>query len=158
MDNQSSPAQLLFPIIPSTFCPEGTWADVLNSFTTLYLNNGTVNIPYLNEVSPQQIQAINQNILTIQNQLNAVNPQTGSITSITSGFGTYTVTFPTPMLTPNYTIDIHFVATGTPTTTTANWSLSSGTQTTTGFTFFASTTSTDNISSIVWTVTNISAL
>ena len=97
MDNQSSPAQLLFPTIPSTYCPEGTWADVLNSFITLYLNNGTVNIPYLNEVTPQQITALQTSVLTLQNQLNAVSLQSGTISSITTGFGTYVVTFPTAM-------------------------------------------------------------
>ena len=157
MNNQSSPAQLLFPTIPSNYCPEGTWSDVLNSFTTLYLNNGTVNIPFLNEVTPQQITTLQQNVLSIQNQLNAVSYQTGSISSITTGIGTYVVTFPTAMPTSAYQIDIYFNATGTPTALPA-WSLSSGTSTTTGFTFFANCPSGSNISSIVWSVYDLSVL
>jgi hypothetical protein len=78
MNNQSSPAQLLFPTVPSNYCPEGRWSDILNSFIQLYLNNGTVNIPFLNEVTPQQITELQQNILTIQNQLDAVNYQSGT--------------------------------------------------------------------------------
>jgi hypothetical protein len=157
MDNQSSPAQLLFPTVPSTFCPEGTWSDVLNSFTTLYLNNGTVNIPGLNQVTPQQIQTLQQNVLTIQNQLDAVSYQTGSITSITTGIGTYAVSFPKAMASAAYQIDIYFVATGTPTAFPA-WSISSGTIATTGFQFFANCPSGSNISSIVWSVYNLSVL
>jgi len=158
MQNQSSPAQLLFPTIPANYCPEGTWSDVLNSFITLYLNNGTVNIPFLNEVTPQQITIINQNILTIQNTLNAVTPQTGTISSITNGLGTYVVTFPTAMPSANYQINITFVATGTPTTTSAGWTLATGTQSTTGFTFYSNiNTSTDTISQIIWSVANIAA-
>jgi len=157
MDNQSSPAQLLFPMVPSTYCPEGTWSDVLNSFTTLYLNNGTVNIPGLNQITPQQIQTIQQNVLTIQNQLDAVSYKTGSITSITTGIGSYAVTFPSAMPSSAYQISVYFVATGTP-TAIPTWSVSSGTITTNGFTFFANCASGSNVSSIVWSVYNLSVL
>jgi len=158
MQNQSSPAQLLFPTVPASYCPEGKWSDILNSFITLYLNNGTVNIPFLNQVTPEQITSLQQSILTIQNNLDAVTPQTGTITSITNGLGTYVVAFPTAMPNANYTINISFVATGTPTTTTMNWSLATGTQTTTGFTFYSNiNTTTDKISQIIWSVANIAA-
>jgi len=158
MQNQSSPAQLLFPTVPANYCPEGKWSDILNSFITLYLNNGTVNIPFLNEVTPEQITQLQQSILTIQNTLNAVTPQTGTISSITNGLGTYVVTFPSAMPSANYTINITFVATGTPTTTTMDWSLANGTQTTTGFTFYSNiNTTTDKITQIIWSVANIAA-
>jgi hypothetical protein len=158
MQNQSSPAQLLFPTVPASYCPEGKWSDILNSFITLYLNNGTVNIPFLNEVTPEQITSIQQSILTIQNTLDAVTPQTGTITTITNGLGTYVVTFPTAMPNANYTINITFVASGVPTTTTMDWSLLTGSQTTTGFTFYSNiNTTTDKISQIIWSVANIAA-
>jgi len=159
MQNQSSPAQLLFPTVPANYCPEGKWSDIFNSFIQLYLNNGTVNIPFLNEVTPQQITIINQNILTIQNTLNAVTPQSGTISSITNGLGTYVVTFPTAMPNANYQINITFVATGVPTTTSQAWILATGTQSTTGFTFYSNiNTSTDKITQIIWSVANIAAL
>jgi hypothetical protein len=159
MNNQSSPAQLLFPTVPANYCPEGKWSDILNSFITLYLNNGTVNIPFLNEVTPEQITSLQQSILTIQNTLNAVTPQTGTISSITNGLGTYVVTFPKAMPNANYTINITFVATGTPTTADMNWTLATGTQTTTGFTFYSNiNTTTDKITQIIWSVANIAAL
>jgi hypothetical protein len=158
MNNQSSPAQLLFPTVPPNYCPEGKWSDILNSFITLYLNNGTVNIPFLNEVTPEQITSLQQSILTIQNTLDAVTPQTGTINSVTNGLGTYVVTFPTAMPNANYTINITFVASGVPTTTTMNWSILTSSQTTTGFTFYSNiNTTTDKISQIIWSVANIAA-
>ena len=158
MNNQSSPAQLLFPTVPPNYCPEGKWSDILNSFITLYLNNGTVNIPFLNEVTPEQITSLQQSILTIQNTLDAVTPQTGTINSVTNGLGTYVVTLPTAMPNANYTINITFVASGVPTTTTMDWSLLTGSQTTTGFTFYSNiNTTTDKISQIIWSVANIAA-
>jgi hypothetical protein len=157
MDNQSSPVQILSPVIPNSWCPSGDWADIFNSYNQLYLNNSTVNIPYLNEVTPQQIQTIQQNILTIQNQLDAVSYKTGSITTITTGIGTYNVTFPSAMPSSAYQISVYFVATGTP-TAIPTWSVSSGTIATTGFTFFANCPSGSNISSIVWSVYNLSVL
>ena len=159
MQNQSSPVQILSPIIPKSWCPEGTWSDVFNSYNQLFLNNSTVNIPFLNEVTPEQITSLQQSILTIQNTLDAVTPQTGTISTITNGLGTYVVTFPTAMPNANYTINITFVATGTPTTADMNWTLATGTQTTTGFTFYSNiNTTTDKITQIIWSVANIAAL
>jgi len=159
MQNQSSPVQILSPVIPKSWCPEGTWSDVFNSYNQLFLNNSTVNIPFLNEVTPQQITSLQQSILTIQNTLDAVTPQTGTISTITNGLGTYVVTFPTAMPNANYTINITFVATGTPTTADMNWTLATGTQTTTGFTFYSNiNTTTDKITQIIWSVANIAAL
>jgi len=158
MNNQSSPAQLLFPTVPATYCPEGRWSDILNSFIQLYLNNGTVNIPGLGLVTPDQIQTINQNIQNLQNQYDAiaVNVRTGTITSIVSGLGTYVVSFATAMPTTNYLINIEFVATGTPATTSPGWSLANGTKTTTGFTFYSSlTAANDKVTSINWTASSV---
>jgi hypothetical protein len=157
MNNQSSPAQLLFPTVPTNYCPEGKWSDILNSFITLYLNNGTVNIPFLNEVTPQQITTLQQNVLSIQNQLDAVSYQTGSITTITTGIGTYIVPFTTTMPTSAYQIDIYFKATATP-TALPTWSISDGTPATTGFQFFANCPSGSNVTSIVWSVYDLSVL
>lgn len=158
MNNQSSPAQLLFPTVPANYCPEGRWSDIFNSFIQLYLNNGTVNIPGLGQVTPAQIATINQNIQNLQNQYDAlaVNTRTGTITAITNGLGTYTVSFATPMPNSNYIINIEFVATGTPLTTTMAWSLATGTKSNTGFTFYSGiNTANDDITSINWTVQSI---
>jgi hypothetical protein len=158
MNNQSSPAQLLFPTGPANYCPEGRWSDILNSFIQLYLNNGTINIPGLGLVTPDQIQTINQNIQNLQNQYDAiaVNVRSGSITAITVGsLGTYAVSFATAMPNSNYLINIEFVATGTPTTTSMNYSVATGTKTNTGFTFYSKILTTDSILSINWTASSV---
>jgi hypothetical protein len=158
MNNQSSPAQLLFPTVPANYCPEGKWSDILNSFIQLYLNNGTVNIPGLGLITPEQIQTINQNIQNLQNEYDAlaVNVSTGTITSPVTGFTTQNVTFATAMPNTNYTINIVFVNDGTATTAPANfWSLVNGSNTTTGFSFVTNIAATDKITAINWTVQSI---
>ena len=97
-------------------------------------------------------------MLTIQNQLDAVSYQTGSISSITTGIGTYVVSFPKAMASSAYQINVYFVATGSTPTAFPAYSISSGTIATTGFSFFANCPSGSNISSIVWSVYNLSVL
>ena len=160
MNNQSSPAQLLFPTVPANYCPEGKWSDVLNSFIQLYLNNGTVNIPGLGLVTPEQIQTINQNIQNLQNQYDAlaVNTRTGSIASPAIGLQTQSVSFGTAMPNTNYTINITFVNDGTATTAPANfWSLVTGSNTVNGFSFVTNLLTTDKISAINWTIQSITS-
>jgi len=156
VQNQASPVEILSPTIPANWCPTGSWADVFNNYQTLFLNNSTVNIPGLGQVTAAQIATIQQNIQSIQNQIAAFAGQTGVISSITNGLGTYAVSFPTAMPTANYQILMNFIAGSTPTTTTFNWSLATGTQTTTGFTFYSNiATATDKITSIQWSVFSI---
>lgn len=156
MNNQSSPAQLLFPNVPSNYCPEGSWSDVLNSFIQLYLNNGTINIPGLGQVTPQQIQTINQNILNLQNQYNALAGQyvikTGSINSVAIGWQTFTITFATPFSASNYSIIINTICSAVPSTAVGSnsitWSFNN--ITTTEFTLYFYCATTDNVTSINW--------
>jgi len=165
MQNQSSPAQLLFPIVPANYCPEGKWSDILNSFIQLYLNNGTVNIPFLNEVTPQQITTIQQNILTITNKLDAVNWQSGNITvtaATTSGTPVTTtveVTLPTAINSANYNISGYFNVPSTSFTDTgaATWGVVTGTQTTTKFSIWVSNAN-KQITSFTWQVSNLGVL
>jgi hypothetical protein len=136
MQNQSSPVQILSPVIPSNWCPEGSWSDVFNSYNQLFLNNSTVNIPGLGLVTPQQIATINQNIQNLQNEYDAlaVNVRTGtqSVGSGPNSF-TYTISFSSPM--PNNTYSIIIEPQTSSTSAGANWSwaIIAGTKTTTGF-------------------------
>jgi len=158
MNNQSSPAQLLFPTVPANYCPEGKWSDIFNSFIQLYLNNGTVNIPGLGQVTPAQIATINQNIQNLQNLYDAlaVNTRTGTINSPAVGPRTQTVSFTTPMPNTNYTINITYVNDGTGTAAPAAfWSLVTGSNTTTGFSFNTNISAGEKISAIYWTVQSI---
>jgi hypothetical protein len=157
MDNQSSPAQLLFPTVPSSYCPEGNWSDIFNSFIQLYLNNGTINVPGLGLVTPQEIQTINQNIQNLQNSINAltIQSQTGSVNISTSNSAqTFTITFPTAMPNANYQLNVYFAATNGTGTSPCSWGIIQGTNTTTGFRVWIFSNNSD-ISSFIWTVTNI---
>jgi hypothetical protein len=163
MQNQSSPAQLLFPIVPPNYCPEGKWSDILNSFIQLYLNNGTVNIPFLNEVTPQQIASIQQSILTITNKLDAVNWQSNIVAvtpasvSGTALITNATVTLPTPVNSANYNISGYFNMTSAPTDKgMATWGIV-GTPTTSSFTLWFSNANTA-ISSFTWQISDLGAL
>jgi hypothetical protein len=160
MNNQSSPAQLLFPTVPANYCPEGKWSDILNSFITLYLNNGTVNIPFLNEVTPQQITELQQNILTIQNQLNAVNYQSGTQTIAASASAqTFAITIPTTMADANYQVTGYFTPSAGTATATSAWGVVNGTKTTTGFTIWVFNPAANTmITTFTWQVANLGSL
>jgi hypothetical protein len=159
MQNQSSPAQLLFPTVPNNYCPEGKWSDIFNSFIQLYLNNGTVNIPGLGQVTPAQIATINQNIQNLQNEYNAlaVNVQTGTQTVTASSSTYYTITFGSPMPNANYAIIIE-PQTSTTSGIANNWSwaIIASSKTTTQFQiyFYNPTTS---ITGFNWTVQSIAS-
>jgi hypothetical protein len=160
MNNQSSPAQLLFPTVPSNYCPEGRWSDILNSFIQLYLNNGTVNIPFLNDVTPQQITELQQNILTIQNQLDAVNYQSGTqIIAASASAQTFAITIPTAMANANYQVTGYFTPTAGTATATCAWGVVNGTKTTTGFTIWVFNPAANTmITTFTWQVANLGAL
>jgi hypothetical protein len=156
MNNQSSPAQLLFPTVPANYCPEGRWSDIFNSFIQLYLNNGTVNIPGLGEVTPFEIATINQELLDLQNQYDALtsNVRSGTIVSPATGPRVVPITFSTPMPTANYQIYIEFVSTQTANTGTTpqTWAIVTGTKLTTGFSLRYQIAGSDDISDINWQV------
>ena len=156
MQNQSSPAQLLFPTVPNNYCPEGKWSDIFNSFIQLYLNNGTVNIPGLGQVTPAQIATINQNIQNLQNEYNAlaVNVKSGTISSPTSGLNL--VTFSSAMPNTSYIITAYFVsASGTTATPTSSWSIVDGSQATTGFSILLPAVT--NYTKVNWSVQSITS-
>jgi hypothetical protein len=136
MDNQSSSPQIIFPNVPDDFCPAGNWTEVLQTFIDEVLSNGTINVPGLGDVTPQEIQDINGKLVSLQNQINALqlNPvvtiRTGTIT-VAAGNGTLNVTF-AALPTTNYGISIVPVGTSTSRATMGSYVLQAG-QTTTGF-------------------------
>lgn len=163
MQNQSSPVQILSPVIPNSWCPSGSFADIFNSYNQLYLNNSTINIPFLNEVTPQQITAIQQSILTIQNQFGAVDWQsnivsvTPATTSGTAIITNATITLTTPVNSANYNISGYFNMSSAPTDKgMATWGIV-GTPTTSSFTLWFSNANTA-ISSFTWQISNLGAL
>lgn len=164
MDNQTSSPQLVFPSVPDDFCPAGNWTDVLQQFIDEVLSNGTINIPGLGDVTPAQIQTINSELDSLQNQTNALdirvdaleaNPKitvrTGII-AVAAGNSTLNITF-TALPDAGYGVSIQPIGTAT-TVAAGKYILQTG-QTTTGFTILVN----DNpatVTSLRWTAIHTS--
>jgi hypothetical protein len=157
MDNQSTSPQIIFPNVPQDFCPTGDWSEVLQQFIDIVLANGTINVPGLGDVNPQQISEINNQLSSQQLQISAIdtrvdtlesNPKitvrTGVI-SVGVGNSSLNVTF-SSLPSTSYGISIVPIGTSTSRATMGSYVLQAG-QTTTGFTILVA----DNPS----TVTNL---
>jgi len=159
MQNQSSPAQLLFPTVPNNYCPEGKWSDIFNSFIQIYLNNGTINIPGLGLVTPQQITTINENIQTLQNQFNALalNTYSGSINVSAGSNQIFTISIGAVMPNTDYNIIINPISTDTSTARTNQflWSLIPATITTSSFQLWVYNPAGAYVSGFNWTAQSI---
>ena len=147
MDNQDSSPALTFPNVPDDFCPVGNWQNVFQQFIDEVLTNGTINVPGLGDVTPQQVAQINQTLADQQTQITALdtrvdalelnptirvryNTVTGIITGDTASIG---VTFSSPLPSAVYGISLTPIyASGTPLTTPLYTIVS---QNTAGFTF-----------------------
>jgi len=81
MDNQDSSPALTFPNVPDDFCPTGNWQSVFQQFIDEVLTNGTINVPGLGDVTPQQVAQINQTLADQQTQISA---NTTNITNLTT--------------------------------------------------------------------------
>lgn len=65
MDNQSTSPQIIFPNVPDDFCPVGNWSEVLQQFIDTVLSNGTISVPGLGDINPEEITEL-QNEVTAQ--------------------------------------------------------------------------------------------
>ena len=136
MDNQASSPQIIFPNVPDDFCPAGNWTEVLQTFIDEVLSNGTINVPGLGDVTPQEIQDINNELTSLQNQIDAletapvVTLRTGII-SVAVGNSTINIIFPSIPST-DYGVSIVPVGSATTSATMGSYVLQAG-QTTTGF-------------------------
>ena len=113
MDNQDSSPALIFPNVPIDFCPTGNWSEILQEFIDVVLVNGTINVPGLGDVTPEQIALIQEDLADQQNQIDALEAQDialdlridaleanpvvkvryGTITGVVTGDSVRTVTF-----------------------------------------------------------------
>lgn len=150
MDNQSSSPALTFPNVPDDFCPTGNWQNVFQVFIDEVLANGTINVPGLGDVTPQQIAQINEdladqqtqisanttNITNLTTQVNAipvVNARYGTVTTVVTGDSVRTVTF-TALPSATYGVSITPICNATILVQpTPLFSLVAGSKTTTGF-------------------------
>lgn len=110
MDNQTSSPQLVFPSVPDDFCPAGNWTDVLQQFIDEVLSNGTINVPGLGDVTPTEIATINAQLVSLQNQIDAIPDAIyyrGTATGFTSAAdSTVAVTFTSALPSTNYFISL----------------------------------------------------
>jgi hypothetical protein len=114
MDNESSSPQIQFPNVPDDFCPTGNWQEVLQQFIDIVLSNGTINVPGLGDVTPAQIQTINAELTSQQNQIDALDTrvdtleelkiQRGNITGVADNDSTQAVTLSTAFPSANYNV------------------------------------------------------
>ncbi len=127
MLNQDSLSSFTVPTIPSTVCFTGSTTDILNQFSQQYLNNATINIAGLGEVTPAQIALINATLILLQNEIDALPVENRSGTqAIAVGDNNYTITFGTNMPDANYDVTLAFVATAGVGTAAVSWSLVGG--------------------------------
>lgn len=107
MDNQDSSPALIFPSVPDDFCPTGNWTEVFQEFIDIVLSNGTINVPGLGDVTPAQIQSINDSLLSLQNQINILE-NTQVRQGVETGLGindtVVNVVFAQAMPSNNYTV------------------------------------------------------
>jgi len=75
MDNQDSSPALTFPNVPIDFCPTGNWSEILQEFIDVVLVNGTINVPGLGDVTPEQIALIEEDLADQQNQILALQTE-----------------------------------------------------------------------------------
>ena len=142
-DNQDSSPALTFPNVPDDFCPTGNWQNVFQAFIDEVLSNGTILVPGLGDVTPAEINQINETLADQQNQIDALEENVGPL--VTVQYGTITplaagdtasigVTFTSEMPTANYHVSLTPIySTGTPAATPL-YSVITGTKTVSGFT------------------------
>ena len=160
MDNADSAPAITFPNVPDDFCPTGNWQNVFQAFIDEVLTNGTILVPGLGDVTPQQIAQINQDLANQQNEIEAletrvtalepaVKVRRGIVTGVIPADSTPTVSF-AALPSVNYAVSITPVCTGTiGTSATPLFALNDGSKTTTGFSIRVEN-NISNITSIEW--------
>ena len=160
MDNQDSSPALTFPNVPDDFCPTGNWQNVFQVFIDEVLANGTINVPGLGDVTPQQITQINADLAKQQNEINALDTRVdalepavkvrrGIVTGVPTLDSIQTVSF-AALPDVNYAVSITPVCAGTiGTSATPLFALNDASKTTTGFSIRVEN-NISNITSIEW--------
>ena len=160
MDNADSSPALTFPNVPDDFCPAGNWQNVFQIFIDEVLSNGTINVPGLGDVTPQQIQQINEDLADQQTQITALDTRVdalepavkvrrGIVTGVPTLDSIQTVSF-TALPNVNYAVSITPVCAGTiGAAATPLFALNDASKTTTGFSIRVEN-NISNITSIEW--------
>jgi hypothetical protein len=132
MDNSDSSPAITFPNVPDDFCPTGNWQNVFQVFIDEVLSNGTILVPGLGDVTPQQIAQINEDLADQQTQITALDTRVDALElnpTIIVRYGVYSplapddttsigITFSSPLPTAAYGISLTPIyASGAPLTT-----------------------------------------
>lgn len=118
MDNLTSSPQLVFPNVPDDFCPSGNWTEVFQAFVDEVLVNGTINVPGLGDVTPEQITSINVQLQSQQNQIDTLDGRVdtlenrlddlkfrrGQVTGVADNDSTQSVTFSSALPSTSYSV------------------------------------------------------
>ena len=143
MDNLTSSPQLIFPNVPDDFCPSGNWTEVFQAFVDEVLVNGTINVPGLGDVTPAQIQSLNEQVASQQSEIDALDTRTDNLearpiitvrtgtSSVSAGTSSINVTF---TALPSNVYGVAITPVGTATTVASGKYILQAGQTTTGFT------------------------
>jgi hypothetical protein len=136
MDNQDSSPQIIFPNVPDDFCPSGNWTEVLQAFIDEVLANGTINVPGLGDVTPQEIQSINDELTSLQNQFDsfsAIEVRSGTAESLATGDSVVPVVFADPLPDNNYRVAFTPLIAANTTSALPTFLLQTGSKTPSGF-------------------------
>jgi len=142
MDNADSSPAITFPNVPDDFCPTGNWQSVFQQFIDEVLSNGTILVPGLGDVTPAEINQINETLDDQQNQIDALEENVGPLVTVrygniviaTGDTASTGITFTSEMPTANYHVSLTPIySTGTPASTPL-YSVVSGSKTVAGFT------------------------
>jgi hypothetical protein len=165
MDNQSTSPQIIFPNVPDDFCPSGNWTEVFQQFIETVLANGTIDVPGLGDVTPAQIQTINGELASLQNEVDALDTrvdeleevkiQRGIVTGVGSGDQIESVTFSTAFTNSNYSVALTPIipsASGGIGTNSPTIGIRQGTKSSAGFSISIQNngSGTEQITSIEW--------
>jgi hypothetical protein len=142
MDNADSAPAITFPNVPDDFCPTGNWQNVFQVFIDEVLSNGTILVPGLGDVTPAEINQINETLADQQNQIDALDEQVGAKITVrygnvaisTGDTASIGVTFSSEMPSAGYHVSLTPIySTGTPAAAPL-FSVVSGSKTVAGFT------------------------
>lgn len=123
MDNLQSSPQIQVPNVPADFCPKGDLRYIFQQFVDIVLKNATLSIPGIGDVTPGQIAEIENELASLQNQIdaNTLLFRYGEF-DVTNGDNAFSVTFASEESMPSgdYAIGLSLVTTaaamGTPET------------------------------------------
>ena len=105
-------------------------AEVFNYFFQQYLGQATINIPGLGDVTPAEIEALQNKDIQLENQINAlqINVRSGNGIALPSGNNTVPIVFTSAMPNNSYSIAIEFVDASGTANQDCSWAVVGGTK------------------------------